>query len=103
MIAKRDLYSEIERGLTSCTLGVLLLLFGICSFTGIAAASVEEDRSAVADEWTAMPSDLHWVRNAAEYRALTRQVYAFATRELEARVASGEFEGKQWGVSMDAR
>ncbi len=54
------------------------------------------------EEWGAMPTGLHWVRNSAEYKALTRQVYSMATRVLEARVAAGEFEGKVWGVTLDA-
>ncbi len=54
------------------------------------------------EEWGAMPTGLHWVRNSAEYKALTRQVYTLATKELEARVAAGEFKGKVWGVTLDA-
>ncbi|MBC2604961.1 HAD hydrolase-like protein [Pelagicoccus albus] len=54
------------------------------------------------DAWADMSLDLHWVRNSAEYEALVRQIYRAATIELEQRVASGEFEGKSWGVALDA-
>lgn len=54
------------------------------------------------EEWAGMPMGLHWVRNSTEYSALTHQVYAMARRELEARVAAGEFKGKNWGISFDA-
>ncbi|MDQ8187486.1 HAD family acid phosphatase [Pelagicoccus sp. SDUM812002] len=102
MIANRGLSSGFEKRLTSKRLRALISLVGICSFATIGSASVESAHSTSTDEWVAMPSDLHWVRNAAEYKALTQQIYAAATKELEARVASGEFEGKRWGVSMDA-
>lgn len=69
---------------------------------GLRLALTLEYALGTSDEWAGMPMGLHWMRNAAEYSALTRQVYAVATRELEARVAAGEFAGKTWGVTLDA-
>jgi 5'-nucleotidase (lipoprotein e(P4) family) len=44
--------------------------------------------------------EVHWVRTAAEYRALTEQVYGSATEEL-AEAAAGRAPGS-WAVILDA-
>ncbi|MBD5778142.1 hypothetical protein IEN85_01360 [Pelagicoccus sp. NFK12] len=80
----------------------VLLLLGVCSRVPVAASLDGGISELQAEEWASMPNDLHWMRNAAEYQAMTRQLYASATKVLEERVASGEFEGKQWGVALDA-
>ncbi len=48
----------------------------------------------------ALPDNVHWVRNSAEYRASLVQVYAQATRQLE-RAAEGRQAGT-WVVVSDA-
>lgn len=49
---------------------------------------------------------LHWLRDSAEYQALTRQIYHDAGAKLAARLysmhRSGALQGKQWVISMDA-
>ena len=49
---------------------------------------------------------LHWLRNSAEYKALTTQIYRDAGAELSAQLhtlhTSGQLKGTNWVVSMDA-
>lgn len=53
--------------------------------------------------WSGMPMDLHWMRNSAEYPAVTRQVFALATLKLEAMKRDGKLPNDgRWAVSMDA-
>lgn len=47
-----------------------------------------------------LPRDVHWVRAAAEYRAIFEQVYTSAEQELE-RLATGLGAGS-WAVILDA-
>jgi 5'-nucleotidase (lipoprotein e(P4) family) len=47
-----------------------------------------------------MPNDVHWVRNAAEHRAVFLQTYALATRRLE-EIAPG-LQAGTWAVELDA-
>ncbi len=54
-------------------------------------------------EWSSMPLDLHWMRNAAEYPAITRQTFQLATLQLERLVADGSLgPDAPWAVSLDA-
>jgi 5'-nucleotidase (lipoprotein e(P4) family) len=46
-----------------------------------------------------MSKEIHWFRNSAEYRAMTRQVYAIAGRTLDANAAARK--GTAWGVVLD--
>lgn len=69
---------------------------------GLRLALTLEYALGTSEVWAGMGNDLHWVRNSAEYEALTRQIYSAALRELEDRYTAGEFEGKNWGVSFDA-
>lgn len=48
----------------------------------------------------ALPHELRWVRDSAEYRAILIQTYRFAGEVLEARAADLEPGG--WAVSLDA-
>ncbi|RLB47210.1 MAG: hypothetical protein DRJ42_25885 [Deltaproteobacteria bacterium] len=48
-----------------------------------------------------MGDDVHWVRNAAEYRALSIQAYRTATAQIEAMHAAGELP-PSWTVTFDA-
>lgn len=47
-----------------------------------------------------LPHDIHWVRNSAEYRALTLQVYRDAADRLREQ-SRGQAPGS-WGVILDA-
>jgi 5'-nucleotidase (lipoprotein e(P4) family) len=46
-----------------------------------------------------MAKEIHWFRNAAEYRAITRQTYALAGNVLAAKVSARK--GGEWGVVLD--
>jgi len=46
-----------------------------------------------------MSKEIHWLRNSAEYRAITRQTYALAARTLDAKVQA--HKGGPWGVVLD--
>lgn len=77
-----------------CSLSLLLTL--VFSLTNFAFALTElKDEKA-----------LHWLRDSAEYQALTRQIYQDAGTKLATRLHSlhknGALKGKQWGISMDA-
>jgi 5'-nucleotidase (lipoprotein e(P4) family) len=62
-----------------------------------AAATPGVPRAGVLPE---LPNDAHWVRNSAEYRALTKQIYRSADAALRALVA--QHAGGEWGVVLDA-
>jgi 5'-nucleotidase (lipoprotein e(P4) family) len=47
-----------------------------------------------------LPNDVHWVRNSAEYRALTKQIYRHAESVLRRHLA--DHDGSAWGVILDA-
>ncbi len=47
-----------------------------------------------------IPLELHWVKNSAEYRAITLQTYAMAGFQLE-KAVTGKTRGT-WAVSLDA-
>ncbi|MBV9774213.1 MAG: hypothetical protein JO040_09710 [Gemmatimonadetes bacterium] len=64
------------------------------------AAPAPTPAPAAAAAQPALPHDIHWVRNSAEYRALALQVYRDAgdrLRELSRGMAQGS-----WGVILDA-
>jgi 5'-nucleotidase (lipoprotein e(P4) family) len=48
----------------------------------------------------ALPRDIHWVRDSAEYRALAIQAYGWATQQVE-RSAAGK-PARSWAVILDA-
>ncbi len=48
----------------------------------------------------ALPNDIHWVRNSAEYPAALRQTYRLASERLPERV--GSREPGTWAVAVDA-
>ena len=48
----------------------------------------------------ALPYEIHWVRNSAEYLAVLEQTYRFATQTLERRVEGRE--AGTWAVAIDA-
>lgn len=55
-----------------------------------------------ADGVAKLSNDIHWVRNSAEYQALTRQVYRQATTRLEAMLEATPREPGTWAVVLDA-
>lgn len=89
-----------------------LIVISVLSLAGVAcgapdAGGVESSEGAIVQEPPAvtpppaaasMAKEIHWFRNSAEYRAMTRQVYAIAGRTLDAS-ASGR-KGS-WGVVLD--
>lgn len=58
-----------------------------------------DDPSEGSDGAPAMPLEIHWVRNSAEYRAAVAQAYALATVRAEG-LAEGR-EGGSWAVVLD--
>jgi 5'-nucleotidase (lipoprotein e(P4) family) len=54
----------------------------------------------VDEESLALPYEIHWVRNSAEYVAVLEQTYRFATEVLERRVE--DLEPGTWAVAIDA-
>src|SRR5690242_797308 len=44
-----------------------------------------------------LPKEIHWFRNSAEVRALTRQVYTMAGHAVD----SAAYKGGKWGVVLD--
>jgi len=53
--------------------------------------------------WQGMPNGLHWQRNSAEYRALTRQTYASAKARLTFLQSIGALPAAgTWAVALDA-
>ncbi|MCH6255782.1 HAD hydrolase-like protein [Puniceicoccaceae bacterium K14] len=79
------------------------LFSGVCSAAPVVAQPVAETAVNPAEEWVEMPNDLHWVRNSAEYKALTRQVYRQAEMELLKLKESGILDStKNWAVALDA-
>lgn len=55
-----------------------------------------------ADGIAKLSNDIHWVRNSAEYQALTRQVYRQATQRLEASLQDSPRPEGSWAVVLDA-
>jgi 5'-nucleotidase (lipoprotein e(P4) family) len=58
------------------------------------------ERAAPAPAERPVPNDIHWVRSAAEYRALALQTYRAATVRVQ-QLASGRTPGS-WAVILDA-
>lgn len=46
----------------------------------------------------AMSKEIHWFRNSAEYKAITRQTYALAAHAVDAKAAA---QAGPWGVVLD--
>src|SRR5262245_55604156 len=87
-------------------ISVAALSFAVvaCSATEGAHADSSESQvnapgdSAPADAGPPMAKEIHWVRNSAEYRAITRQTYALAAQAVESKKKA---YGGPWGVVLD--
>lgn len=70
---------------------------------GLRLAKLIEDALGEPEDWSAMPNSVHWIRNSAEYGAVTRQVYRQAANELLKLKETGTLKkAKNWGISIDA-
>jgi 5'-nucleotidase (lipoprotein e(P4) family) len=76
----------------------LALLAGTASCASPATPSPAPQPSPVASE--SLPNDVKWVRSSAEYRALTREVYAMAGERLPELVRG--LPAQSWAVILDA-
>jgi 5'-nucleotidase (lipoprotein e(P4) family) len=75
----------------------LALLVGAACSPPRSPTPAPSPRSVATDS---LPNDVKWVRNSAEYRALTRQVYATAGDRLP-ELARG-LRAQRWAVILDA-
>jgi 5'-nucleotidase (lipoprotein e(P4) family) len=79
----------------------MLVLVAACASAPPAAPAPQAPAEAPAPTATdAIPRDVHWVRSAAEHRALFLQTYRAATDRV--RVLAAGRAGGSWAVIMDA-
>lgn len=77
-----------------------LLALSLATACGGARSTVEGPNPIPIPVTESLPADVHWVRNSAEYRALSIQIYRMAAERLRS-AASGRPPGS-WAVIMDA-
>jgi 5'-nucleotidase (lipoprotein e(P4) family) len=82
------------------TLVLSTLLLAGCASAVAPPASAPSPAPAATPASAKMPNDVHWVRNAAEHRAVFLQTYALAARRLE-EIAPG-LQAGTWAVELDA-
>lgn len=70
--------------------------------TDLPGDSSSDTGAGKADGVTTLPNDIHWVRNSAEYQALTRQTYRNAAESLERTLTAEPREAGSWAVILDA-
>ena len=81
--------------LSACALALLL---GTTACASTRSAPAAQASTPVASD--SLPNDVKWVRNSAEYRALTREVYSLAGDRLPELVRALPAHG--WAVILDA-